>query len=122
MERGVVHDDHASWRKFGQKVLLHPGCEDFGVDVGPEQADGEQRSTQQSANCVYPALRPPIVCSKAALPLEGITVGAWRIMSKTALINENQWLPFFFMAIQGFLEGLPCVCARLWMLQAFFYK
>lgn len=67
MERSVVHDDHAFFWKFRKQVLFDPRREDGRVDIGLEQADGEQGASQQSADGVRPSFGAPIVCSKTAL-------------------------------------------------------
>jgi hypothetical protein len=54
------------------------------------------------------------------LPAKNIAVGAWRIMRKAALINENQRPSCFCVVFNFFLEGLPCGVARFGVSQAFF--
>ena len=50
VEGRVVHDDHSSGQEFGQKVLRRPCMEDVGVDIGCEQAHGQECLSDQGAD------------------------------------------------------------------------
>ncbi len=60
VERRVVHDDHASRREFGQKILRNPRMKDVSVDIGCEQAHGQERLFDQGANDIGSAFCRPI--------------------------------------------------------------
>ena len=122
VESRVVHDNDALGREFRKEVLLYPSCENFGVDVDPEETHGQQRFAKEGADGVRPPLRTPIVLSNTSLTTQSIAVGARRIMGEARLIQKYDRLGSFCVRFNRFLEGLPCVCARPWMPKAFFYR
>nr|WP_254776424.1 hypothetical protein [Nitrosomonas sp. Nm34] len=67
MKRCVVHDNHASRQKFRQQVLRHSRIENVGGDIGDEQAYGQQRLSDQSADPIGSASCMPIFYAMGVL-------------------------------------------------------
>ena len=65
VERRVVHDDHASGREFGQKILRSPRMKDVSVDIGCEQAHGQERLFNQGTDDIGSASCMPIFYAMA---------------------------------------------------------
>ena len=122
VESGVVHHNDTLGRKFRKEILLNPGGEDGGIDVGLKQTDCQQRFAKEGADGIRPSFGSPVMLSETSLPPQSIAMGPQRIVGKAAFIQEHDGSRRFFVRFNRFLEGAPCVCARLGMPQAFFYR
>ena len=122
MEGCVVHDNHASGQKFRQKVLRQPRIENVRGDIGYEQAYGQQRLSDQSANHIGSTSCMPVFYAMGALAHRCIAMRAWHVVRKAAFIKVNDDAAFALIAFNFLLKDMSLFFAGFGVTQAFFYK
>jgi hypothetical protein len=120
VERRIVHHHDAVCWEFWEQILDHPNIEDIGIHVGLEQADGQQKFADQSADGICAASGLPVMRTKTALSFEAVAVGAGHIVGKTAFVDVNNGALLDFIGRNLLTKDVPCAFVGPWMAQRFF--
>ncbi len=88
--------------------------------VGLEQADGQQKFADQSADGICAASGLPVMRTKTAVSFETVAVGAGHIVGKAAFVGVNNGALLDFIGRYFLTKDVPCAFVGPWMAQRFF--
>lgn len=101
--------------------MRRPCVKDIAVNVGIDEADGQQGCSQEGSDSVRAAFGVPVVRSKTPLPFGRIAMCTGHIVTEPALVNIDNGAVILLKRLNLLLEGLPLVCVCLWVTKRFFY-